>query len=221
MTQHEVQIGGVYHARVSQRATLVRLDRAHPHGGWDATNLHTGKTIRIRSGRRLQPWPRPEDEGPLPVIRDDYTAEDHRLAVIHDEAYAAAISRGLLVGDALAEARQARQAALAGESGTGSGEPEDAPAADTTAPEPRQPRQRHQILGHSACAVLKALGKAGLKYPEADAILKRHGIEMPKASVNVQLGFGRNEHTWQRHGQPAPLTDEQVDRLRRSEPPFA
>ncbi|MBC2592805.1 hypothetical protein H5P28_00880 [Ruficoccus amylovorans] len=71
-----------------------------------------------------------------------------------------------------------------------------------------------KILGFSACAVLKALGRAGVKYPEADAILKRHGIEMPKASVSVQLGFGRSEHTWQRHGQPAPLTPEQLKALR-------
>jgi hypothetical protein len=70
-----------------------------------------------------------------------------------------------------------------------------------------------KILGFSACAVLKALGRAGLKYPEADAILKRHGIEMPKASVSVQLGFGRNEHTWPRHGQPAPLSPEQLKEL--------
>ena len=70
-----------------------------------------------------------------------------------------------------------------------------------------------KILGFSACAVLKALGRAGVKYPEADAILKRYGIEMPKASISVQLGFGRNEHTWQRHGQPAPLTPEQLKEL--------
>jgi hypothetical protein len=80
----------------------------------------------------------------------------------------------------------------------------------------KSPRKgtRHTILGHSACAVLKALGKAGVKFPEADAILKRHGIEMPKASVSVQLGFGRNEKAWQRHGQPAPLSDEEVAQLR-------
>lgn len=69
-------------------------------------------------------------------------------------------------------------------------------------------------MGFSACSVLKALGKEGIKYAEADAILKRYGIEMPKASVSVQLGFGRNEHTWKRHGKPAPLTREQIDELR-------
>jgi hypothetical protein len=73
---------------------------------------------------------------------------------------------------------------------------------------------RHTILGHSACAVLKALGRVGVKYPEADQILKRNGIEMPKASVSVQLGFGRNENAWQRHGQPAPLTEKDIESLR-------
>lgn len=72
---------------------------------------------------------------------------------------------------------------------------------------------RKTIFGHSACAVLKALGRSGIKYPQADAILKSHGIEMPKASISVQLGFGRNEHTWQRHGKPADLTAEQMKEL--------
>jgi len=72
---------------------------------------------------------------------------------------------------------------------------------------------RKTIFGHSACSVLKALGRAGLKYQQADAILKHHGIEMPKASVSVQLGFGRNERTWQRHGKPADLTVEQMKEL--------
>ncbi len=83
--------------------------------------------------------------------------------------------------------------------------------------EPPAPRKRAQILGYSACAVLKALGRAGVKYPEADAILKRHGIEMTKASISVQLGFGRNEHTWERHGKPAPLTEEQLALLATTE----
>jgi hypothetical protein len=88
-------------------------------------------------------------------------------------------------------------------------------------PAPRRGGTVHaKILGFSACAVLKALGQAGVKYPEADAILKRHGIEMPKASVSVQLGFGRNEHSWPRHGQPAPLTATQVKKLRETTTPL-
>lgn len=90
---------------------------------------------------------------------------------------------------------------------------EPAPATET----PQRGRRkgtRHTIAGQSACAVLKALGKAGVKYAEADAILRHHGIEMPKASVSVQLGFGRNEATWARHGKPADLDEAAIAQLR-------
>lgn len=44
--------------------------------------------------------------------------------------------------------------------------------------------------------------------------MRVYGIEMPKTSLSVQLGFGRNEETWERHGKPAPLTDAQIAELR-------
>ena len=75
--------------------------------------------------------------------------------------------------------------------------------------------RKSKILGHSACAVAKALGKAGVKWEEADRIMRAHGIEMPKASISVQLGFGRNQATWEKRGEPAPLTDEQIADLRK------
>lgn len=76
-----------------------------------------------------------------------------------------------------------------------------------------KPRKK-KILGFSACAVAKALGAAGIKYQEADLIFRGHGIEMPKASLSVQLGFGRRPATWERHGKPAELTAEQIAELR-------
>jgi hypothetical protein len=85
------------------------------------------------------------------------------------------------------------------------------------APVPETERAKgklNRILGFSACAVAKALGKAGVKYAEADKIFRAHGIEMPKASLSVQLGFGRNTASWERHGKPADLTDVQIDVLR-------
>ena len=72
----------------------------------------------------------------------------------------------------------------------------------------------NRILGFSACAVAKTLGKAGVKHDEADRIFRAHGIEMPKSSLSVQLGFGRNPATWERHGKPAELTDAQIAELR-------
>jgi len=72
----------------------------------------------------------------------------------------------------------------------------------------------NRIMGFSACAVAKALGKSGVKHEEADRIFRTHGIEMPKASLSVQLGFGRRPQTWERHGNPAELTDAQIAELR-------
>jgi hypothetical protein len=72
----------------------------------------------------------------------------------------------------------------------------------------------NRIMGFSACAVAKALGKAGVKHDEAASIFLAHGITMPKASLSVQLGFGRNPAAWERHGKPAELTDSQIAELR-------
>lgn len=94
---------------------------------------------------------------------------------------------------------------------------EPAPKPRTAAVNPESARAKgklNRIFGFSACAVAKALGKAGVKYAEGDRIFRAHGIEMPKASLSVQLGFGRNPASWERHGQPADLSDAQVAELR-------
>ncbi|PTY02750.1 hypothetical protein DB346_08215 [Verrucomicrobia bacterium LW23] len=92
---------------------------------------------------------------------------------------------------------------------------EEAPVAPATVKPATSPKGRkNQIFGFSACAVAKALGAAGVKYPEADSIFRAHEIVMPKASLSVQLGFGRRPATWERHGKPAELTPQQVAELR-------
>jgi len=54
MKKNEVKLGGRYVAKVSDKLTLVRIDRENPHGGWDATNEKTGKPVRIKSAQRLR-----------------------------------------------------------------------------------------------------------------------------------------------------------------------
>ena len=54
MKQHEVKVGETYIAKVSDKLTKVRIDDVSPHGGWVATNLATGKRIRIKSPMRLR-----------------------------------------------------------------------------------------------------------------------------------------------------------------------
>ena len=54
MKKLDVQIGGTYAAKVGNgRLGTVRIDRENYYGGWDATNLRTGRAIRVRSAQRL------------------------------------------------------------------------------------------------------------------------------------------------------------------------
>ena len=54
MNAKDVEIGGTYQAKVSDRVVTIRIDRTHPSGGWEATNLHTEKKIRIKTAGRLR-----------------------------------------------------------------------------------------------------------------------------------------------------------------------
>jgi hypothetical protein len=54
MTRNEVKIGGMYTAKVTNRLVQVRIDKESRYGGWDATNMTTGKPIRIKSPQRLR-----------------------------------------------------------------------------------------------------------------------------------------------------------------------
>jgi hypothetical protein len=54
MKKNEVRIGGIYAAKVSDRLVQVRIEAESRHGGWDATNLATGKKVRIKSAQRLR-----------------------------------------------------------------------------------------------------------------------------------------------------------------------
>lgn len=92
---------------------------------------------------------------------------------------------------------------------------QEALAAVPTLDHGNQSGRKNKVLGHSACAIAKALGRAGIKLEEADRILRGHGVEMSRASLSVQLGFGRNPATWEKRGQPAPLTGEQIAELRK------
>lgn len=53
MKKDQVQIGGHYYANVSGKSTEVRIDSDNSHGGWDATNVTTGKKVRIKTAARL------------------------------------------------------------------------------------------------------------------------------------------------------------------------
>ncbi len=48
MKKAEVKIGGKYYANVSGNRCEIQIDAEKPRGGWDATNLATGKKILIK-----------------------------------------------------------------------------------------------------------------------------------------------------------------------------
>jgi hypothetical protein len=54
MKKDEITNGNTYSAKVSDKVVPVRIDRENPRGGWDATNLVTNKTIRIKRAQRLR-----------------------------------------------------------------------------------------------------------------------------------------------------------------------
>ena len=55
MKKADVSFGTIYMARVSGNLVKVRLDAESPYGGWLATNLDTGRQVRIRTAARLRP----------------------------------------------------------------------------------------------------------------------------------------------------------------------
>ncbi|MBK8915030.1 MAG: winged helix-turn-helix domain-containing protein [Phycisphaerales bacterium] len=54
MKKNDVEIGATYVAKVSGTLARVRIDRESRYGGWEATNVDTGRRVRIKSAQRLR-----------------------------------------------------------------------------------------------------------------------------------------------------------------------
>ena len=54
MKKKDIEIGGKYMAKVSNRIVPVRIDGESVFGGWNATNLVTTRPVRIKSAQRLR-----------------------------------------------------------------------------------------------------------------------------------------------------------------------
>jgi hypothetical protein len=95
MKKNEVKIGSVYTAKVTNKVVQVRIDAENRHGGWDATNLETGKKVRIKSAQRL----RGESDRPKHAGRDADQVEDQPAPEV------AAVSDATAPGDGAVEAK--------------------------------------------------------------------------------------------------------------------
>lgn len=54
MKKKNIEIGQTYVAKVSGRITAVRIVDESPYGGWNAVNVATGRSVRIKSAQRLR-----------------------------------------------------------------------------------------------------------------------------------------------------------------------
>jgi len=81
MKRDEVKIGGVYTAKVTDKVVPVRIDAESRHGGWDGTNLATGKKVRIKSPQRLRAEVKADGAKPAEVA----DAADQENARLRDE----------------------------------------------------------------------------------------------------------------------------------------
>lgn len=54
MKKADVRIGSTYRARVSGKITDIRIDSPSQFGGWHATNLQTGREVRVKTAARLR-----------------------------------------------------------------------------------------------------------------------------------------------------------------------
>lgn len=54
MLKKQIKIGATYSAKVSDKICTVRIDSVCSYGGWNATNMDTGRAIRIKSAAKLR-----------------------------------------------------------------------------------------------------------------------------------------------------------------------
>lgn len=54
MKRIDVKIGGTYLMKVSGKLAHVRIEHATSYGGWEGKNIRTGRTVFIRSPRKLR-----------------------------------------------------------------------------------------------------------------------------------------------------------------------
>jgi hypothetical protein len=63
MKRADVRVGEAYAIRIQKQECRVRIESARSNGGWDATNLATGKEVRIKNPSGLKALPTTAEGG--------------------------------------------------------------------------------------------------------------------------------------------------------------
>lgn len=53
MRAKDIEVGNTYRALVSGKITVVRVIKINPNGGYWATNIRTGRTVKMRTAARF------------------------------------------------------------------------------------------------------------------------------------------------------------------------
>jgi len=123
MKKSEIKVGKHYVAKVSDQLATVRIDAENPRGGWDATNLRTGKAVRIKSAQRLRSETRAPgqtkkaDDAPA-TDKDDMSLSIQRRVAAQTAAKVASKVLGIPVG--VVTSKKAPRAAKGADVGAGS-----------------------------------------------------------------------------------------------------
>lgn len=72
--------------------------------------------------------------------------------------------------------------------------------------------QRYDVLGHTATAALRFLGKKGWKFDQARKAFDKLGVECSDTTIKIQLRAGSKGE----RGEPAPVTKEQFAELKKA-----
>lgn len=164
MKKNDVKVGGIYTAKVTDKVVQVRIDAESRHGGWDATNLATGKKVRIKSPVRLR-----EVVGGATVASGAKKPKGQRSAKPADEAQAAR------------DVATAGQDAAAGTDATATDSPKRAKT-------PKEPKAKRVSGLDAAARVLEEAGqpmtaKAMVEAAEAKGYWKSPGGKTPHATL--------------------------------------
>ncbi len=103
MKKNDVELGATYVAKVSGKRVHVRIEREGAHGGWEAVNVETGRSIHVKSAQRLRRAVAPRREATEPTGGTDACATvgcDHPAALTYlgrprcQECYADEVADG-------------------------------------------------------------------------------------------------------------------------------
>jgi hypothetical protein len=75
MKASDIYIGKQYTTKVTHKLVVVEILADNPHGGWDARNLSTGKTVRIKSAQRLRGFAKGQPVSPPVAIEAPATSQ--------------------------------------------------------------------------------------------------------------------------------------------------